>query len=407
MKYTSRLVYDWRKVDPVQYLGQGIGRGANAVRANRHWLLAGLAGWTAVCLIAIVDIGFQRVVQGQPFAESWRQIIASVWMIMPGAVLSLLVFAAFRRFVRSGRRFRANVQVYVAVGLAYWLAWSFVDAGLTHLGLVPIIPDEEASFGAALRTSLAGLAFNAIVLYAVMAVVYEAVQYMQEARRQEVRTARLQTELSRARTAALSAQLNPHFLFNTLHVASGLMNTDVRAARRVLADLGELIRDSLSRDDHQLVSLAEEIRLVERYTEIQKARFGDRLAVDFEFDSDALSACVPPLILQPLVENAVQHGIARSEDGGWIRIIARRTHGRLSLSVVNSGPIVRIAPPESERERIGIGGVRARLQLIFGSEGSLDLSYPASGGFKVEANIPDLTGIGDAHLRTTWRSLAS
>jgi two-component system, LytTR family, sensor kinase len=368
--------------------GSGRVAGTRAyLRANRHWILFGIVGWTVLSIISIVDIGFQQVLQNRPFAETWQHVVSRVGSILPGALLTPLVFVAFRRYIRPQNGFQANLPGYLSIGVAYWLTWAAAQAGIARLGFVPGVP-AGTSYAEILLRSIAGLSFNSLVVYAVMPLLFQATQYMREVRRQEMRTAHLAAALSRAHTAALGAQLNPHFLFNTLHVVSGLMVRDVRLAQSVLNDLGELLRRSLDNDGHQLVPLADEVDLAERYAAIQKARFGDRMEIVFDVDAAALAAPVPRLLLQPLVENAVQHGIARSAEGGWIRIEARRRAGWLVVTVVNSGPAADPAAPL--RERVGIGGVRARLELIFGARATLAFGHLAAGGFRVEVELPEL-----------------
>jgi two-component system, LytTR family, sensor kinase len=347
---------------------------------QRSWIRAGILGWAAVACVWAVDVGLQLKLHGSPV---WWALPNALLSVAPGAALTPLVFLAFRHLLPGAPGLFARVARYAAIGIAFWLTWSVLVFGMAEAGWLFGEP-ETVGLATSLFRQVAGFSFNSLILYSVMVMLHEAARGVREARRQELRTSRLQAELTRARTAALQAQLNPHFLFNTLHVAAGLTQSDVTAARAVLSDLGELLRSSLADSGEQLVPLRDEIRLVERYAGIQRARFGDRLKVEFEVDPDTLSLGVPPLLLQPLVENAVVHGVSRLEEGGRVRVTARRERGRLRLAVVDSGRGFGVGRPSPPRERVGIGGTRARLELLFGGDANLEFSYPPEGGFKVE-----------------------
>jgi signal transduction histidine kinase len=354
--------------------------------APTRWVRAGLAGWAAVACVWAVDIGFQYVRGGLP---AWWAIPNTLLSIAPGVALTPAVFLAFQRLLGGRRSLSSRVALYAGIGIAFWLTWSVLEFGLSLTGIF-FGPPEDVGLALSLFRRVAGFSFNSLLLYSVMVMLHEAGRHVREARRQELRTSRLQAELARARTAALQAQLNPHFLFNTLHVASGLTSSDVGAARDVLRDLGELLRGSLAETGAQLVPLREEIRLVQRYAGIQKARFRDRLQVELDIDPATYPLGVPPLLLQPLVENAVIHGVAQCEEGGRIQITAARTGGSLCVAVVDSGPGFAGGGATPARERVGIGGTRARLGLLFGDDASLRFSYPPGGGFRAEVVLPEI-----------------
>jgi two-component system, LytTR family, sensor kinase len=371
-------------------------RASGTPRFERWWLLAWAAGWSAVFVIALVDVGFQRVLRGSPFLTAWTDASNLLLVTSIGAALTPLVFAAFRRWAPGTGPLRSRAPLYAGVAVAFWLSWAVAHALLGEIGAIRL-GDSPLPFRDRLPGLLAAHGFNSLILFGVMVALYEAVQYTRAARRQEVRASALRAELSRAEMAALGAQLDPHFFFNTLHVVSGLMGRDVASARRVLDDLGELLRGSLAHHRARLVPLSTELRLVERYTAIQRARFGERLEVEFSVDEQTLGLRVPPLLLQPLVENAIHHGVARLPEGGRVSIGAARADGELTLTVADSGAGFARRRPEPPRERIGIGGTRARLALIFGEEASLDFTYPESGGFAAAVRLPAVEeGGGDA-----------
>ncbi len=188
------------------------------------------------------------------------------------------------------------------------------------------------------------------------------------------------TQLAEARLSALNAQLNPHFLFNTLNAVSSLVERDPRGVRRMIARLSELLRYTLNGGSDNEVLLGQEIAFVERYLEIMQIRFQDRLEVDVQLGDDAGNALVPSLILQPLVENAVKHGVEKISGTGKIRIEARREDDRLVLSVSDNGP-----GPQ-------------RLEQLYGAAQSLVLVEAPDGGTVAQIVIPFRTR---AELRTT------
>lgn len=218
--------------------------------------------------------------------------------------------------------------------------------------------------------------------------VVHAVRYFREARRRERAEADLTVRLAEARLRALEAQLNPHFLFNTLNAVSVLaLRGDQEAVTRTLSRLGDILRASLDARRRQLVPLREELALLDGYLEIQQVRFGERLAVTREIDPAALPGLVPTLLTQPLVENAVQHGIAPRPGPGRIEIRAARDGGRLSFSVRDTGAGFSGAAGPTE-ERIGLSNTRERLARLYGGDASLSCANVPDGGALVTVSVP-------------------
>jgi len=213
----------------------------------------------------------------------------------------------------------------------------------------------------------------------------------------QAETAQLQTQLAEARLTALNAQLNPHFLFNTLNAVSSLVERDPRGVRRMIARLSELLRYTLEGGTEHEVALSQEISFLERYLEIMQIRFEGKLEVELQIADDARDALVPSLILQPLVENAVKHGVDKIESTGRIRIRARREATRLVMTVSDNGP----GPAKiSKLDEVGVGlaNIRQRLEQLYGSEQTLTLAEAPEGGTVAQIIIPFRTR---AELRTT------
>jgi len=213
-----------------------------------------------------------------------------------------------------------------------------------------------------------------------------AVFFRREAQNRAVSEANLETRLIEAQLKTLQQQLHPHFLFNTLHAVSALMHRDVEAANRVLVRLSDLLRMSLDSGSQKEWRLSRELEFLDKYLQIEKARFGDRLTMDFEVDADTFEAMVPALILQPLVENAIKHGVAPHSTHGHVEIRARKVDGVLELSVSDNGP----GPVTADKVRyggIGLTNIRSRLNHHFGELGRLYLDR-RSDGFSAQVTLP-------------------
>lgn len=236
-----------------------------------------------------------------------------------------------------------------------------------------------------LRTAVVSSLGLAFTIYLALVGGYHAVRYYRAFREREVASLRLETQLAQARLETLRGQLQPHFLFNTLHAISALMEEDVPAARRMMARLSTLLRFSLDQDPGREIPLEKELELLRIYLEIQQTRFGDRLGVQWEVEPDVSACPVPYLILQPLVENAIQHGLEPRPGPGRLEIAAAVRDGRLRLSVRDDGVGLENRGP---REGIGLANTRDRLQNLYGTEASLRLRDREGGGTEVAVEIP-------------------
>lgn len=213
-----------------------------------------------------------------------------------------------------------------------------------------------------------------------------AVFFRREAQERAVREAHLETRLIEAQLKTLQQQLHPHFLFNTLHAVSALMHRDVETANRVLVGLSELLRMSLDSGSQKEWRLSNELQFLDKYLQIEKTRFGDRLTMDFEVEPETFDAFVPAMILQPLVENAIKHGVAPHSSHGHIEIRARKVDGVLRLWVSDNGP----GPVTADKVRvggIGLTNVRSRLNHHFGEHGGLYLDRRPD-GFSAQVSLP-------------------
>jgi two-component system, LytTR family, sensor kinase len=211
--------------------------------------------------------------------------------------------------------------------------------------------------------------------------------YYRKYRERELHASNLETRLVEAQLDALRMQLHPHFLFNTLNSISVLMRKDVDAADRMLLQLSGLLRVTLARNTAHEIRLSQELEILERYLEIEQIRFQDRLTVRMRVDQSALDALVPQLFFQPLVENAIRHGIADRERGGVIDIHAERQDDSLRLQVCDNGPGLNL-PRRNLVEGVGLSNTRSRLEYLYGSGGRFVVREAEEGGLIVTALFP-------------------
>ena len=218
-----------------------------------------------------------------------------------------------------------------------------------------------------------------VVVYAYEGLRHRLAQSLREVEEVRLVEARLEEQAARAELAALQAQINPHFFFNTLNTISSLLEDDPPAAERVVQTLADLFRYTMVATQVESVRLDEELRFVEGYLTIERARFGARLQVVWDIEPDARTACVPGLLLQPLVENAVRHGIAPVPEGGTVRVVARTSGGRLEVAIEDGGAGPGDDPQLLFREGHGLDNVRQRVVTRYGAAGSLRVERAASG----------------------------
>ncbi|MCX8091100.1 MAG: histidine kinase [Verrucomicrobiae bacterium] len=244
----------------------------------------------------------------------------------------------------------------------------------------PLEPREVVRRNVVLRAK-----FN-LPVYWVLVSLAHALQFYRRAEERARKAVELEARLADAKLQALRMQLHPHFLFNTLNAIAALVHKDARAADEMIGNLSELLRATLD-TAAQEISLRQELEFLDRYLEIQQMRFGERLRVEKDLDAAALDALVPTLILQPLVENAIRHGIEPASGPGVVTVRARRSdHGMLRLSVCDTGG----GPARREKSSPGIGlaNTRARLEALYGRAAQLNLHSDAEGRFTVEMEIP-------------------
>ena len=355
-------------------------------RRLRGFLLStGLA--TAIGLLFAAQWVINGSVVGTPVA--WSYALAWVlpdWYLW--AALFPLVFALSARFSVGGPSWPRSAMIHLALGTVVSLA---------HAGLFALAT-WRLPWASIAHMSLGQLAVNLVrKKYLTDLLVYGALVGMQHTlafRRREaertLRASRLEGELARAHLQTLRMQLHPHFLFNALHAVSELIHRDPRRADRMVSRLGDMLRATLESDGKDEVPLRQELELLERYLDIERVRFQDRLEVDLRIAPECLDAAVPSLILQPLVENAIHHGIASRPGASRVEIRAERTGTSLLLRISDDGPGLGTnasAPPPG----IGLSNSRARLAQLYGKRQRLELENGDGRGLQVILEIPFAT----------------
>lgn len=223
-----------------------------------------------------------------------------------------------------------------------------------------------------------------IQIYWLIVGVYVAYDFFQTYRARELQASQLETRLSEARLQALRAQLQPHFLFNTLNAISAFMEKDPRTARQMLAHLGALLRFALEQDDKQEITLAEELALLENYLEIQRIRFADRLEIQMDIAPATLNARVPSLLLQPLVENAIKHGLAPGAAKGYVKIFSQQQNGDLLLQIRDNGAGL----AAGGKKGIGLTNTEERLSRLYPQAHRFVIANASDGGVLVDIKLP-------------------
>lgn len=289
-----------------------------------------------------------------------------------------------------------GVALAVAIAIDFFQAWTFGKFFPNH---------RWAGFHPAAR--LIDFRFlDEIFIYLVVLAAGFARDYFwrfrerqEEAVRLREQAVSLEAQLAESRLHALRMQINPHFLFNTLHAVSSLVERDPAGVRRMIARLSDLLRYTLEGSGSQEVTLKEELAFLRGYLEIQRIRFQGRLEVDESIDPEVLDGMVPSMILQPLVENAVKHGVSKVEGCGHIEIRARNENGELVISVHDNGPGVDALPAEPlGTEGVGLRNTRERLETLYGSNNRLRLESSPLGGLIASVFIPYHTS---GELRTS------
>ena len=345
------------------------------------WLLIACS-----CVVPALLGAVQQYVKGAIFGTEveWKQVMFQgfEWLFL--GCLTSIAYGLGSRFPPSRKHWRRAVVIHALGAILLCIAWA-------SLGMILAVILNTYPFWGSLRNSyvpwvLQTLPYAVFMYFAVLGCIY-SLTYFSQARQREAYASQLSAQLAEARLGALRMQLNPHFLFKSLNAITVLVNEQrTREASEMLELLSSVLRQVLNSDQRQKIPLAAELAFVRQYLEIEQIRFSDRLTIAWSIPQTLHNALVPPLILQPLVENAIRHGIAKRADSGHIRICVDRLNGRLRLFVTDDG--AGLGDSSLRREGVGLSNTRERLHTLYGESASLEIRPAAVRGTEVVVVIP-------------------
>jgi hypothetical protein len=365
---------------------------------QRRWLriLLIILTWIVVGLIFSWQLRLLAILSG--FQMTWTNIVC--WELTRWC-LWIFLFPLIIRMIRRSPQFPGDKKRFfitnsissivisllhlAAFSIVYWFVMRFQEAFASDLPVFQILFVKLPEFMSKAKfdphivfTRIFSIDFHiGILIYWIILAGYQAIDYSR-------RAADLKSQLSRAQLDALKMQLHPHFLFNTLNSISALIHKNPEAADEMIGELGNFLRLTLQSNSAMDVTVEEELRFVSSYLEIERIRFQSKLKVEMLIDPETLNARVPNLILQPVIENAIRHGIAHCVDSGCIEIASHRNGRYIYLRVSNDGPWL----SEDNHEGIGVNNVRERLKKMYNDDYQFNISNRAQGGVIVEMKIP-------------------
>lgn len=338
--------------------------------------------WTSLATVSTVnrlldvrDFGFGRVISPAgpimlAFIEAWT------WAAFTPLIFWLCSVDLKKHWLRVPLLLLAGIGIAIAV-------YVLLDFARSQILTLPRRRGGGPPVFAPLREIGRFRFLNQLLVYAAVLATGFAREFFLRDRRRQQQASRLQAQLAEARLEALRMQINPHFLFNTLHAVSALVERDPGGVRRMIARLSELLRHTIDSKSTDEVPLRDELAFLRRYIEIMEVRFQGRLQVEMNVDDTALEGLVPNLILQPIVENALEHGASRA-DSERIEVTAERSGDDLRLSVRDNGPGLASVPEAG----VGLGNTRARLEQLYGEEATLTLANADGGGVCATIVVP-------------------
>jgi two-component system, LytTR family, sensor kinase len=344
------------------------------------------AVWTLFALFFASQFALQNQFSERP-SSFWRILL---WQLVSGYIwfgISPVILILARRFPFDEGKWKTSLPVHAVACIVIALTQLLIDAFiLTRLGYPPnrTFPNffEAYKFFVLVNLHLSMLIYMGVVG------IWSAYSYYQKYRERELQASQLEARLAQSRLQVLKMQLHPHFLFNTLNAISELIYKDPESADRMLTDLSDLLRLSFENLEVQEIPLKQELEFLEKYLEIEQMRFHDRLSINMHISPDTLDASVPNMILQPLVENAIKHGIAPRMSGGRIDINAARSNGHLEINVTDDGLGVPFGDLDNLSEGVGLSNTRRRLKHLYGEQHKFDLRKIEEGGLGVSLEIP-------------------
>ncbi len=345
--------------------------------ALQQWLLI-FAAWTFLAVFSSAQSAVFFMQRGRPI--DWGEMLSyrfADWYTC--ALFTPLFFWLARRYPIDRRTWRTALPLTLAVtSVCVVLKYSLLVPLEKWLGL-----DSGVTVAGAITRNFAS---ESMAFWAVVGIIH-AFEFNRRYQEREIAAADLRTKLSEAQLEALRSQIHPHFLFNTLHSISTLMHRDVEAADSMLTRLSDLLRLTLKHRGENEIALRDELSLAEHYLAIMSIRFGDRLTIAQTIEPDTLDALVPQFVLQPLLENALQHGVAATPGPARVEISARAAGPRLVLAVTDNGRGAASAS-RGERHGMGLSNTRLRLEQLYGRDHSLTLEKLPERGTRISVEMP-------------------
>lgn len=349
-------------------------------RWGRVWAIAFVL-WTVLASLSAAGAHVYTASMGSP--ESWAQLLAwNITISFVWSVLTVPIYALSRRFTFE----RSNWPQTLSLHLAASIALTFVGAAVI-VWLEPLVtwtPQAHIGF----TPHVLSRVFMDFQRYWYILLITQAIGFYDKYRERELQSSQLEAQLAHAQLEMLKTQLEPHFLFNTLNSIATLARNDGLAAENMTLQLADLLRFSLDGMGVHEVSLSRELTMLQKYIDIQQMRFRDRLQVDMDIAPGTLRALVPNMILQPLVENAIRHGIGPRRAAGLVCIRSRQVFDELWMEICDNGVGLtrfgEVSPPEG----VGLRNTRARLQQLYNNEHRLTLEDAPGGGCIVKIHIP-------------------
>ena len=341
-----------------------------------------LSGWVALGIL----FGFQEY--GEMSLDAWK---IPFWIPFAAWTLEFLLWGL--TFLGMWHYLRASIQAAsTRQMLLLYLPLSVLVGVLKEALYITIFryqhPGQHYTLLTRLGHTLSSALVTDVIIFWMGFIVFRSIGYYQRYREREQVASQLGTQLVQARLQALQMQLNPHFLFNTLNAVSSLMRSDPDCADEMLERLSSLLRITLAKGQAQRIPLQEEMEVVQLYISIQQLRFGDRVGHSVEVAPEAWDALVPSMLLQPIIENAYVHGIARSLGGGTIAIKASIEGDKLCISIRNAGCVPGSFGDSLKRQGVGITNVKARLELHYGNRQSFSITEVVPGDVTALCVLP-------------------
>ena len=344
------------------------------------------AVWTVLALIPGIQAHAYIASLGHPITWT-RALIPPLFNHWIWAALTPGVLWLSSRYPIDRHAWAEVVGIHILGSFAFAVLHIGLRCSFIRSATLFTSPPERVTW-LLLRNSLFANYYDDLWMYSTIVAFWQLWSYYQKYRDRQLRTTLLEAQLAQARLQVLKMQLNPHFLFNTLHTISSLMHEDVEAADNMVSGLSDLLRMSLQSADEQEIPLKREMEFLQAYLGIQQVRFRDRLTTAVDIPASVLDALVPNMILQPIVENALTHGIASQKVPGEIRIRAQHENGVLQLEVADNGKGVACEADALNREGIGLKNTRLRLQQLYGDRHRFRIESHAGRGTEVSLELP-------------------